>query len=94
MVRRNLWIVVLFSSAFVFFSMTNRYSPAQEWPQWRGPNRDGIVAEFSVPQTWPESLKMKWKVSVGAGYASPIVVEGRIYVRILLKNVLKHLLDG
>jgi len=70
MLRKNLWIVVLFSSAFMFFSMANRYSPAQEWPQWRGPNRDGIVAEFSVPQTWPESLKLKWKV---------IVAEGKIY---------------
>lgn len=75
MFRRNAWIVVL----LFIFGAANRTSSAQEWPQWRGPNRDGIVTEFSVPQTWPDSLKLKWQVPVGTGHASPIVAEGRIY---------------
>jgi len=50
-----------------------------DWTQWRGPNRDG-AAPFSAPQTWPEQLTQKWKLEVGTGYATPIVVGNRVYV--------------
>src|SRR4030095_576834 len=29
---------------------------AQDWPQWRGPNRDGKVSGFKAPKTWPKEL--------------------------------------
>jgi outer membrane protein assembly factor BamB len=51
--------------------------PAQDWPQWRGPSRDG-VATFIQPKAWPEKLTAKWKVPIGEGYASPLFVGGRI----------------
>jgi outer membrane protein assembly factor BamB len=50
-----------------------------DWPQWRGPNRDGTLASFTEPKAWPESLIRKWKVDVGTGYATPIVVGNRVY---------------
>ncbi len=50
---------------------------AQDWPQWRGPNRDGVAA-INAPKTWPAQLTTKWKVEVGEGYASPLLVDGRI----------------
>jgi outer membrane protein assembly factor BamB len=50
---------------------------AQDWGQWRGPSRDGIIP-FNEPKAWPEKLTPKWKVSVGEGYASPLLVHGRI----------------
>ena len=50
---------------------------AQDSPQWRGPNRDGVV-RFSEPKAWPEKLTAKWKVPAGEGYASPIFAGGRI----------------
>jgi outer membrane protein assembly factor BamB len=50
---------------------------AQDWPQWRGPNRDGET-RFSEPKAWPEKLTTTWKVAVGEGYASPIFAGGRI----------------
>lgn len=53
---------------------------AQDWPQWRGPNRDGHVAGFKPPAAWPDKLNRRWKVTVGEGHSSPIVVGGRIYV--------------
>ena len=53
---------------------------AQDWPQWRGPNRDGIAVSFSEPKAWPEKLKLKWKVNVGEGHSSPVVAGGKIYV--------------
>ena len=51
-----------------------------QWPQWRGPNRDGVVAKANVPAAWPAKLAPKWKQTVGEGYASPVVGDGRIYV--------------
>ena len=51
-----------------------------QWPQWRGPNRDGVVAAASVPAAWPAKPTVKWKQSVGEGYSSPVVANGRVYV--------------
>ena len=51
-----------------------------DWPQWRGPNRDGVVAAFTPPASWPDRLTRKWKVDVGLGYATPILVNERIYM--------------
>ena len=48
---------------------------AQDWTQWRGPNRDGSVTSFTETRTWPEQLTQRWKVEVGLGYATPLVVE-------------------
>ena len=52
----------------------------RDWPQWRGPNRDGAVAAFTAPQQWPEQLVQRWKVEVGLGYATPLVVGNRVYM--------------
>jgi outer membrane protein assembly factor BamB len=54
---------------------------ADDWPQWRGPQRDGrwredgIVEKFSAPR-----LEPKWRAEVGSGYSSPSVAEGRVFV--------------
>jgi len=55
-------------------------SQSQDWPQWRGPDRDGHVPKFSAPVKWPDSLKQVWKIEAGAGLASPVVANGKIYV--------------
>ena len=52
---------------------------AQDWTQWRGPNRDGDVPGFKAPAAWPDQLSQRWKVEVGLGYATPLVVGNRIY---------------
>ncbi len=53
---------------------------AQDWPQWRGDNRDAKVSGFSAPKTWPKELTQKWKTAVGKGDASPALVGDRLYV--------------
>ena len=53
---------------------------SQDWPQWRGPRRDGAVVSFAEPKLWPEQLKLKWKVKVGAGHSSPVVAGQRVYL--------------
>src|SRR5262245_44726769 len=51
----------------------------QDWPQWRGPNRDNKVTGFTAPATWPKDLKKHWSVKVGLGEASPLLVGDKLY---------------
>jgi outer membrane protein assembly factor BamB len=53
---------------------------AQDWPQWRGPNRDAKATGFKAPATWPKELTQKWKVTVGNGVATPALVGDKLYV--------------
>lgn len=53
---------------------------ADDWPQWRGPNRDGKISGFKAPATWPKELTQKWKVTVGLGDATPALVGEKLYV--------------
>src|SRR5688572_4938706 len=50
-----------------------------DWPQWRGPRRDGTLTSFTEPKVWPDTLTQRWKIAVGEGYATPIVVGNRVY---------------
>ena len=52
---------------------------SQNWPQWRGPGRDGSIT-VALPAQWPEALKKRWEVAVGAGHASPVVSGNRVVV--------------
>jgi outer membrane protein assembly factor BamB len=53
--------------------------PEDEWPQWRGPARDGQLSALRPRAAWPETLTPGWTLKVGAGHASPIVSAGRVY---------------
>ncbi len=53
---------------------------AQDWPQWRGANRDGKVNDFTAPESWPPELSLQWRDSVGTGDATPVLVSDRLYV--------------
>ncbi|MCI0444161.1 PQQ-like beta-propeller repeat protein [bacterium] len=53
---------------------------AQDWPQWRGPNRDGAIHDFKPPESWPEKLKLVWTVPIGSGISSPVVSSGKAWV--------------
>ena len=51
-----------------------------DWPQWRGPRRNGISSETGWLTTWPKGgPKRLWKASVGVGYSSVAVSRGRVY---------------
>jgi outer membrane protein assembly factor BamB len=58
---------------------------AADWPQWRGPDRDGIVHGVKSPEVWPETLREQWKVKVGEGASSPVVVGQSIYQHVRQK---------
>lgn len=64
--------IVLFSSTL----------PAADWPQWRGPGRNGVSSESGLLKEWPEAgPRLLWRVTeLGAGYSTPAVVGERLYV--------------
>ena len=66
---RASWMALAVSSA-----------PGQDWPQWRGPARDGKTEGFKAPDTWPKELTRNWKVAVGEGVATPALVGDKLYV--------------
>jgi outer membrane protein assembly factor BamB len=53
---------------------------AQDWPQWRGANRDAKVSGFDAPKSWPDQLHQKWKIEVGEADATPALVGDKLYV--------------
>jgi outer membrane protein assembly factor BamB len=54
---------------------------ASDWPQWRGPNRDGTAPGAVLPAKWPaEAPAAKWKAAVGEGYSGPAVAGGRVFI--------------
>jgi outer membrane protein assembly factor BamB len=57
-------------------------SVSPDWPQWRGPLRNGVSEEVGLLQSWPDGGPIQeWTASgIGGGYASPIVVADTIYI--------------
>ncbi|MFP4381152.1 MAG: PQQ-binding-like beta-propeller repeat protein [Candidatus Sumerlaeia bacterium] len=67
----SILLLVLFISSSLF---------ADDWPQWRGPNRDGISAETDWSSDWSSSKpKVLWRVDIGTGFSSFAISEGRLY---------------
>ena len=54
---------------------------ANDWPQFRGPGRDGNWDESGILETFPrDGLKIRWRHPVGGGFSSPVVAQGRVFV--------------
>lgn len=52
-----------------------------EWPQWRGPHRDGVWHETGIIDQFPaETLETRWEVPISSGYNGPTVADGKVYV--------------
>ena len=60
-------------------SSTSAQDATLDYPQWRGPNRDGAAAAFVEPEDWPQQLTRRWAVEVGTGYGTPIIIGSRVY---------------
>lgn len=72
--HRQMLIVSLVIQATGSLSLATR----QDWPQWRGPNRDGVAERTNLPDRLPENLQSVWKVEVGEGYSTPVAVERKV----------------
>jgi outer membrane protein assembly factor BamB len=79
-VMRLPFCLVALMSAFVAAAVPSAAQDAStDYPQWRGQQRDGSASGFTAPGTWPELLAARWKVEIGEGYATPLVVGERVF---------------
>ncbi len=54
---------------------------ADDWPQWLGPQRDGVWRESGILERFPEGgPAIVWRTEIGAGYTGPAVADGKVYV--------------
>src|SRR6185436_19836088 len=60
---------------------------ADDWPQWRGPRRDGVWRETAIVEKFDHAeLTPRWRTPIGSGYAGPVVAGGRVYVTDRLRD--------
>lgn len=73
-------LCLCFSSVLV--TTPAKVAATSDWPQWRGPQRNGISPERGLLKQWPkEGPKLLWQVNdIGDGYSTPSVVGTRLYV--------------
>ena len=69
-------VVCLFSTVSLLAGTT---LVAEDWPQFLGPNRDGVYAGPALADSWPEDGPARvWTKRVGQGFAGPVVADGRL----------------
>ncbi|HZV36371.1 MAG TPA: PQQ-binding-like beta-propeller repeat protein [Verrucomicrobiae bacterium] len=80
---------------FCLFGLALKTS-ASDWPQWRGPNRDGCVpSDAPVPTSIPAELKRVWQLQIGGGFSSPVVQGERLaYLDAQEDQEVAHLIDA
>jgi outer membrane protein assembly factor BamB len=70
---------MFFSVIVLFFSITNIF--AQDWPQYFGPNRNGVSAQKGILRNWPQQgPEVLWTVNVGIGFGGPVAKDGKVYL--------------
>ena len=76
---RELRMIALIVCSLALSCTSGPASSSEDYPQWRGRNRDGSASAFTEPAQWPEVLVRQWKVDVGEGYATPLVIGDTVY---------------
>jgi outer membrane protein assembly factor BamB len=70
---------VLFCQFVMSFFMCSAI--ADQWPQWRGPGRDGVWNEKGIIQKFDKPrLEVKWQAKISNGYSGPTVADSRVYI--------------
>ncbi len=73
--RHARWLIIYLLACYTTFAA------ADDWPQWRGMNRDGVWKEDGIVDEFDgDRLKAKWRVPVGSGYSGPTVADGRVFL--------------
>ena len=73
---RLIKLILVLSGGFVFFS-----SASQDWPDWRGSNRDGVWKETGIVKKFKSNtIPIKWSIPCGPGYSGPTVAVGKVYL--------------
>src|SRR5438309_151960 len=74
-----------FRSIVPLFVLVGAFLPGQaradDWPQWLGPQRDGVWREQGLLDKFPaQGPKVRWRAPVGMGYSGPAVAQGKVYL--------------
>ena len=81
--KNNLQRVSLFASTCVFvlcFTTANAIEPSgSRWSQWRGPDRDGLIADAKWPGGLKDHLTLAWEHKLGPSYSGPVVADNRVF---------------
>jgi outer membrane protein assembly factor BamB len=75
-------LIRLFRAGFAvsFLSCVTGVASSADWPQYRGPSRDGKSTEIGLVRSWgPDGPREVWRVPIGAGFSGPSVVGDRVY---------------
>ena len=66
---------------FAIVALLAGVAGADDWPQWRGANRDGVWSETGLLKKFDaKQVKVLWRAKVGPGYSGPTVADGRVYI--------------
>lgn len=80
-------VAVSFGVFFVFISSTVAQESTTDWPQWRGPNANGLADDRPLPIRWSITENIRWTVKLpGWGTNSPVVYGDRVFVTSQLKE--------
>ena len=72
---------------FLLLHVAIKCTYCDDWPQWRGPDRDGVWNESGIVTRFTaDDLPTRWRAEIGSGYTGPTVADGRVYVMDLLKT--------
>ena len=76
----NRWIPAIAFAALISGAMTGS-SLAANWPQWRGPDNNGVAPDGNPPIKFSSTENVKWKIEVpGEGHASPIIWGNQVFL--------------
>ena len=82
-------VIVVTSSLAVTVS-----GSAEDWAQWRGPDRLAVWHETDIVEDLPNQLKVSWRTPIRSGYSGPAVADGRIFITDWLADPDSRTIDG
>lgn len=92
----------LLGCLLVVCALYSQTAKGSNWPQWRGPEGQGVSEEKGLPLEWSDAKNIKWKTALpGRGHSSPIVWGNRIFLTTAIegaivpgKQAVKHMDEG
>ena len=67
---------------------------ANDWPEWRGVNRDGVWSETGIVDAMPNELNVKWRVPINSGFSGAAVADGRVFITDWAEDPTSRTMDG
>lgn len=78
-------LALFMSQAIKAQENTDKYN--LNWPQWRGPQANGVAPDANPPVEWSETKNVKWKIEIpGKGHATPIIWNDKVFIQTAVKT--------